>query len=527
LGLFTQTRFFKDRLREFALKKVSGLLNGEFHVAKIDGNLLTHLQLQNLLLQAEQDTLILIPTIDIKYSPLRFLRDEIFIRSLTIDSAYINLSQHREGKWNFSQIIKGDLTTTPDSTRPIKPFPFKIILNDFSLNNGRIKINAKDSAFPKLINSFSTRLSAFYSNNSQQLNLKSFHFVSKQPNLVLRQLSFSLSKTRNGVSLTNFVLRTAKNDFNAQGEYTETAKPNVSLSLQSGPLELNEFRFVIPDIHFENKPSLNLKAGLSKDSLLINLEISENNQKILLEAQAAPFSNLFNNSREQQFHYNIRGELTKVDLAQWLNRPAPDLKISGVFEVKGVGVEPRKSQISMNANFRDCLIYRRPVSQVRLNSDYRDGNGSARIYLSGGFGQLKLEAALKDLFGRQDFEVDELLLEDSLQSSINFDLKTAGSGLDPTTVKSDLQCSLGPSTFMDYQIDTLFSVANISGTDFQIDTLYLNSPIADLYLQGKVSLNSENNFKFQLHAGELMKLTKILPADTLHASGDIYGTISG
>jgi translocation and assembly module TamB len=533
---FTRTQIFRDWLRDYVVKESKSFLNGELQIKQIRGNLMNHLEISGILLTSGQDTIIYLPRFKMDFKPLRLLEGEIKIDSVFIDTPYVRLYQLRDSSWNMTHLLKSDTTAQPDTSAASEPFGMEISLGDFHLREGRLDISAFNLIFPKQVRRLNTRFSGGYSTDKQEIHLQEFRFVTSQPDFSLQELSFRAARDDAGISVQNFVLRTGRNQLNAEGEYAASPDQLSHAALVSKPLHLGEFHFVLPDFTLHSQPTLSLNTRFQNDSLRAAINIADGNQRIFLQSDFANVSALLNDSVPGQLRYSLNGKIEKLDLAYWLGDPQLDFLIDGDFQVEGRETTAEDATVQVTANFPGSKFSRYSASDLNLAASYIKGDAAGTALIRGDFGKLFLNAEAADILNRQRFRLDadiedlnvaKLIPNDSLQTDINLKVQAGGSGFDPEKIDGSLQLTLSPSQILDISIDTLLAAVNISKQQFTIDSLHFGSNFAEVYLNGVVKPESESNLFFHGQVKDLMALKSFINADTVHADGFFNGRAQG
>ena len=127
---YTQTKTFRETLREKVITLVNEEINGKLNIEKLDGTIFTSLFLQNTSVVVDNDTLFFARNIEVKISPLQILLKKIFVRKILIEEVKIAMLQDSNGEWNFSKLVKPKPEDTTKSS-----FPFFVQVNDIQLHN--------------------------------------------------------------------------------------------------------------------------------------------------------------------------------------------------------------------------------------------------------------------------------------------------------------------------------------------------------------------------------------------------------
>ena len=95
---FSQTSTFRNYLKDFVVDKADSALNGNLHIDKIEGTILTSLILKNVVINMGKDTLLKAGAISVKTSPLELLFKKIYVRDFEIRNSIISLKKDKSGE---------------------------------------------------------------------------------------------------------------------------------------------------------------------------------------------------------------------------------------------------------------------------------------------------------------------------------------------------------------------------------------------------------------------------------------------
>jgi len=534
--LWIQTPFFKNWLREFAVKKANESINGQVQIERISGNFISKISVEGLFIEDQQDTVLYLPRFDISFSPTRAIWGEIFINSLLIDEPYMKFRQLPDSSWNIFQLVKEDTLEKPVDTTSAESFAWSIILDKFNLHNAEINITALDTIIPQKIKDFNITFGAYYSQNYQNLDLSEFSFATIQPELLLEKLSFNLTRDEKGIFLKDFVLQTGKNQFNAQAEYFESEKLKSGGVLKSKALNFNEFQTFVQAIKTNAKPDLVIDADFQNDSLSVVLHLSERDQGITLRIGVGKLSKLFGQETHNKVKYSLSGQIKNLDLAHWMSNSTFDYMLNGNFDLNGSGITPEDAVIKFSADFPNCIIMREPVSDIKLFGIYKNGDLNSDLGISGEFGKLVLSSKIEGVTDKQkydayldirDLNTAALLKNDNLETDLNLVLSIKGKNFNPDSMTATTIINVSPSRLNDLEIDSLFSLIHLEGQSVLIDTLRLNSNVLNFDLGGNFIPEGNSDLQFKVEIGNLMGVRQFIGADTIQAAGYWRGQIKG
>ena len=205
-ALLIQTSFLKKKIASFAVKQANTFINGDVTLGEIDGNFFTGIILRDILITQSGDTVGYIKELKTKYNLIPLIRGKLDLHSVQLTGPRIFLKQINDSTWNVQQLIKPSTDTTPSDTTASD---FSIDLAMLQITDGIIHIDSPDTLIPREINQLKIMLSGSYSAKKQALKMDEFSFNTRQPDVSLEKLVFSLKRDKESIVLKNFNLKTA------------------------------------------------------------------------------------------------------------------------------------------------------------------------------------------------------------------------------------------------------------------------------------------------------------------------------
>ena len=358
LLFFSQTFIFKNWLCDVLEKEINENIEANLHIEKLSGNLFTHLNLSKVILDREQDTLIMINEMDIEYSPLKLLKNQISINKVRLDISKIFLNQLPDNTWNFTRLMKRDSLEEKQQEKETFSFPYSINLREFEILVKKIKVDAISEIFPKNVINLNASFSASYSRNYQKIELHQLNFKTEEPDFFLKHFSFHAQRDIEKISLSEFIFRTGNSHVSGSGEYFSKEVERGEGILESDSLDLSEFEFVLPAIQIPVWPEIQFKTKYAMDSLLVGLNIREKETEVKLNVAISSFSKILNNYKNMNTRYVIDGRIRNLDLRKILSEIDDDYLLNGNFLIDGTGIEPENAIISLRADLSESLIKR-------------------------------------------------------------------------------------------------------------------------------------------------------------------------
>lgn len=301
---FTQTKVFKDRLREFILSNVSENINGSLYLGTIGGNFITGFSVDSLAITQGNVEFLTAGKIKLHHDPYSIVGKKITLRSLTIEHPKVNILKSKDGKWNISQIFK------PKETPPSK-FEWTIAFANVKVKNGTFLVHDSLRQVYRhhidtttqyldyhhlLVNNLNTEISGVFKHNNIKLKIKDLQGYLPSTSFDLLSLSGEVLLDEKNIEVKNLV----------------AASKNSSIKIDASLKDVNVFDKLLL-ANFENKP-----VSLKVTGSLINLNELKSflspvyflNGSVYIDLDAnGEFGNLFvNHLNLQTFNSSLKIE---------------------------------------------------------------------------------------------------------------------------------------------------------------------------------------------------------------------------
>ncbi len=330
---FTQTKTFRDYLREKVIALANSELNGKLNIEKIDGTFFTSIYLRNTSIVLDNDTLLTAANIEIKTSPMQLLLKKIYVRNIVLEKLKVNLLQDKNGDWNYKKLLKPTPEDTSKST-----FSFLIQAPDIKLKNISLTYqtyqNLRSQAVYKNINYNDLRINDLNFNAQVYADIENSDYL-----LILNELSFK-------PNLTRFNLRYIS------GEFAVTKK----------------FASVKNFYFLTDSSEISISARIDSLNLLGNVELEDfKNYPVTIDAKASPFnfddlSSFFNSTEvlkgDPSFHLKAHGKFGSFKLDK------------GIVDFKDTHFELSGQVLNLN---KPSKLYLK-ASVTNTDFDYKDVN---------------------------------------------------------------------------------------------------------------------------------------------------------
>lgn len=528
-----QTKPAKRLIAETAQTELNKMMNAELQIGSISGNFFTGIGLENVYLHKKKDTVGFIPSLKLRYQLMPLLSGVIQVNQVEIQHPIIYLKQQKDSTWNLMHLFKESEKTDTTTT----PFTMKIQVNRFSLSDGTVFIDALDSIYPKQIKNLNTQLSLFYSEDEMKLNLEKFQLKAIEPNLLLKNLTCRFEQNNNVIRVNNLLLQTEKNKLAGTVNYNKKQPKNSFAELLIDSIRTEEFQFLIPDYKIKLHPILSLKANFVENQTHLNIKIDADNQLVVFDLLSPDLMDYLNNTSKNPVHYSFNADFQKIDLRKIIADPSMQYQFTGKLTGKGEGIEPKTMKIDLDGNFKDMNLLKRKINQLVFAFKYRTGDLNGEMNAIGNFGKMKLVPSVKNVFSKnpdftvvadaKNLDVAQVMLDPSMKSNLNLNLKLRGKGFDPKTMTLAAIGNMEQSSYTTYLVDHLnlnLSYQNGNGNGILVGSgnfgsVYLKPTINNLFGKSPIytaELKTEN-----------LNLAKLMQNDSLVSDLNLQAQING
>ncbi len=511
---FSQTKTFRNFLKDQITSTVSESINGTLEIEDIEGSILSSLILTNTILTTESDTIFKAQNLVVKTSPIHLLLKRILVRDIIIDNADFYLREDQNGIWNLSKLSKRDsvgVTQTEIKDSASSSFPFTIQVNNLAINNlnfiRQTYSNLNSTNNHKHLNTDDLKLSGIFldaklfaniSSSTVRLFLKNFSVEPNFQSFNLRKLSGDFELTEDHALVNNLIFITDSSNIKLSAKINElNLLGNVELrnfrdypmavGFEAYPLNFSDLYTFIDATDFLNgKVDLNLKAnGYFGDFNVKELDLNFMNSFLSL------------NGKVQKLH-------TPNNLFLDVNITDSKIVESEAYQlVKGLDIPLYPNVVLENLNVK--FIGEPTRFHTELVGDINNANVFIDLYMD-----LQPEQIEYDL----EFNTKKLNIfpVTGFESSLTSKGKIKGSGTDPNLMDASLDVKAFKSSIDSIIIDSLYftSVIKSKLLDFNLKS---NVNQARTMVAGKLDLTDSgepnydligniNNLKLQEFTGD-------------------------
>lgn len=460
---FSQTRTFREFVREKVIAIANKELNGKLNIERIDGTILTSLYLKNTSIVLDNDTLLYAHKIEVKTSPLQILLKKIYVRKVLLEDVKFSLLEDSAGTWNLSKLIKPKPEDTTKST--------------FSFIVQAVDVQFKNIQFTR--QTFQNRNSTqVYKNmNFDDLRISDLNFSAQAfadvPNseysILIKNLSFK-------PNLSRFTLKTISGDFAVTKEFASIR--NLKFITDSSDVRIN--------------------ARLDSLNLLGNVKLEDfKNYPLSIDLTANPFN-----------FDDLSSFINSTEILK--GNPSFELKAKGKFggfRIDKLALDYRNTHVDMSGRVLNLNEPRKLYIQAKMSNtsaDYRDVNALLPSLKLPEFAKLKVSDLNVEyegeptnfkskLLGNVDngkvyvdatmdvgrrpmtydikFETENLNLEPVLNFNTNLNSKGSivGKGTSPADLAADIKLNVLNSVFNQTPIDKFDLSSNAQNRTIKLE----------------------------------------------------------
>ena len=279
---FTQSKFFKQRLRTIIVSALSEQLNGSLSLGTIRGNFLTGVSIDSVIVTYGNDNVIAIDRISVTYRPIALLERTIDVESILIDNPTLHFRRLPGKDWNIARLFK------PSASGSSGTFDWTISVADIHIRQGTVRL-IDTVGIAKSGRSTSPADSFFNYNNFTlvgiDLQLKGrsvehrFEFqivhaamVCKNPDLQLSHLKGEFVYSQSGVEIKNLLINTPRSSLELSAmmgtpnllngvKLSLLQHDSVRLHMKSDRIDFRDVKTLLPQIEFlEGTAAIQLDA---------------------------------------------------------------------------------------------------------------------------------------------------------------------------------------------------------------------------------------------------------------------------
>lgn len=525
---FTQSKFFKDRLRENILLNVSENIEGSLYLSTISGNFITGFSIDSLAITHGDGVFLSVGKIKLHHDPYTILGKKITLRSLTVEHPQVNILKSKDGKWNISKIFRSKEKAPSKFDWTIAFENVKIINGTFFVYDSLREVfkHHIDTTTSYLdyrhltVNNFSTEISGVFKHNNIKLKIKDLNGYLPSTSFNLSSLSGDIVLNEENIEVKNLVVASKNSNIKIDANLKDVnifdklfladfEKKPVSLKVTGSVVCLNELKSFLPPVFFLNgsvyvdldakgefgelfvnhlnvqtfNSSLKIEGNLSNlhkpNDLFLNFKIDDARIKPSDVNQLLPyfnipqfkninntliFANYVGNPLDFKTQLNIQTDAGKAQAEVKLNLKDSLLRYSGNFKTFGLNI----AKLLDDETYNSDLYSSGTIDGIGSSINNLDAQFNLKID-SSKFAKVKLDNSnLAIHVHDKRIDIVSLLKSDRMKSYITANLDYTNTHLPSYNIEASVT-SLNLANFLndkDYESDlSLQASVMLAGTN--------------------------------------------------------------
>ena len=497
--LFTQTSLFrkvvKDKFAEFAASQ----WNVQIEIEQIDGNFYSNLELLDVSISKNSDTLLSFSSLKVDYNIWDLLNRQITADTVLLKNPLINIWQNTDSTWNFIELFR---TKNKSTSKEKKPFKFVINANYVAIQNGTITASTFIDLIPTSLTGLNIEVDGMYRTNEILANLRNMNFETVNPALNVKELSTGFKMVDKEFVAESLILRTSGSNIFIDADYR--ALDFFRANIIASPVDKEELAVFMPKLKLAFSPEIKTEVLAENDSTNAQIELKNGNQIITVDAQFHSLKKAVKD-KTATVPFFVDALFKDVIPEQWIEMDSTNSTINGEIKLNGSHLLNYKLPIKVDANLANSIYYERVFNKFMITGTLTNNNIETEIELQTNNTKAKIEGNLTNLTSLPVYNVS--IITDGLNLTsfipeidstiLNAHIFANGEGFSNSIRKIDATVQLDKSTVykipvnsanmkirMDKQeifidsLNVLLVGGFASGTgNFNIDTKYLSSDV--------------------------------------------------
>jgi autotransporter translocation and assembly factor TamB len=526
LTMITQTPFFRDWLKAQIVSAVDSQTEAALSIGSISGNLLTTIIMSNVALSREDDAVIQLESLAVRYRPLRLLDRDIWIRSIELRNPRVTLSKRGDGTWNVASLFTADSAENMEADTTKSGWTVRV--RSFRITSGQVQLSGLTSSqvrIPKRVEDIDLNAFFEYRDGMVALDLRDAAFRTRDPDLDVSDLKTTLRIDSNRVVARNTALRMGRTVLNSDLEIEDLDDPELDLRFEGRGIVMSDIRRFVPGLQLRGNYQVTLNATGATDDLSIDLAVVNGGGHIALNGVL--------NVKDRPIRYRLNGSLSGINVKNWINESQIHSDINLSIELNGensvwgeiladLWVDAERSVIETYQVDSLSLTGRIDRDNIRFDGSVFAYGASAQVDAAMVLSADRSAYQMNGSFANID--LSRLLNDPSIKSDLNFDASVSspdsGSGY-------AYNIRLRESVVEQTPIDTALIRGIWADESLAVDDLHFVTPYAKIRAAGALDSTGDGRISFDADITDAAELTRMILPDMIEGNGSISGAISG
>ncbi|HVH26694.1 MAG TPA: translocation/assembly module TamB [Vicinamibacterales bacterium] len=269
----SQTAWFKNWLRGYVVRQAGEYLNGTITIGRLGGNLISGIELENIVVAMDGHETVAIQDLLLNYSISEFISSGLSVDRLQLNKPRIYL--RREGDdWSIGRLLK-DQEREADREGPARP----ISVDEIVVTDGSIvfedPVGTSGVMMPRRFDRLDATLVFHYEPVRYSIDVLNLSFRGSEPTIALNELSGGISVRDDTIFIERLGLRTEETSLSVVGAIQHyLTNPVLNLRLRSEKVSLRELSPLVPVLEgVDLQPGFALAFEGPLDRLKIDLDL--------------------------------------------------------------------------------------------------------------------------------------------------------------------------------------------------------------------------------------------------------------
>jgi autotransporter translocation and assembly factor TamB len=276
-AIITQTAWFKEWLRGFIVRQAAPYVEGQLSIGKLDGNLFFGVELENVNIRVDGQTVVGVQDVGVDYNAFSFINGGVVLDDIRLNKPVLRLVRTGQG-WNLVQLFKA---RTPDPDEPKSRRSIEI--GEIGITDGTLyvedgAVGTSGVSAPARIERLDASLGI--KSNEDELTVEIGHISARaaDPAFAINSASGTIRRTPDTVTLRNVTLSTEESAVRVDGTIRniEGSRKVLDLNASSPKLALNEFARLVPALSgYALQPAVQARITGPLDNLKVELNAKD------------------------------------------------------------------------------------------------------------------------------------------------------------------------------------------------------------------------------------------------------------
>ena len=276
--IVTQTAWFKEWLRAFIVRQAEDYVNGRLTIGRLDGNLFYGLELQDVDITVNGETVVGVKDVGVDYNAFSFISGHVVLDSIHLNEPTLRVERTADG-WNLTHLIKA---RTPDPDQPKTRRPIEI--GEIGVSDGTLFLEGDVAGTsgtvdaPSRVDRLDASIGLSSDENELRIDINHVSMRASDPQFGVNALSGTVRRRQNTLYLDNVALRTEETSLEIDGsiENIEGEAAVVDVRVTSDKLDTEEIGRLVPALRgYQLQPAFELSAKGPADAMRVDLNFRD------------------------------------------------------------------------------------------------------------------------------------------------------------------------------------------------------------------------------------------------------------